>query len=376
MTEDDVQFGFGPSTGCGGLAAIGPDLSLYGDRAGLYLRDMNCSGVSPRLASSIASLSLALLGAAALAVPAQAAFPGQPGPIVFTKATTNEGTGSSGGIFFHGPRKSEGFHPLTKEADDQTPSYSANGRKIVFAGDREPPPASPLEPTPSHIYLMNADDSDVSQLTSGENYDSNPSFSPNGQQVVFDRQVGTSRVPHIFIVNVDGTGLRALTEGSSRDSEPVFTPNGKRILFASNRDTETKSDHSNIFAMAPSGANIKLLIGGPRDESEPDPSPNGRAIVFTSTRDHGPNVFVARSNGTHVRELTHARKTCFDNCYISPSWAPDGQHIALLATSRYVSDLEVMRSDGRRMMTFIEAGFEEEGYGTGIGPPSWGPKPK
>ena len=41
-----------------------------------------------------------------------------------------------------------------------------------------------------------------------------------------------------------------------------------------------------------------------------------------------------------------------------------------------LADLEVMRSDGRRHLTFAGGSIEAEGYGTTVAVPSWGPKPR
>lgn len=323
---------------------------------------------------------IALIGCSALvalgaAAPTQAAFPGVPGPIAYSKSTYSEVTGDSGGLFAHGPSRRQPAHQLTSDPGDSSPSYSADGRMIVFAGNRDPLP--PLGSSTFHIYLMNADGSGVTQLTSGDNYDSNPSFSPNGRQVVFDRAVGFSRESHIFIVNVDGSGLRQVTDDAGRDSDPTFTPNGRRILFVSNRDTDARSDHSDIFSVMPSGAGLRVLIDGPRDEYEPDVSPSGRRIVFTSNRDHGPNIFVAKADGRRVRALTHSQGSCFRSvCYGSPSWAPDGKHIAFISSGRYSSGLEVMRADGTQRKEFDGAGRDSEGYGSAVGAPAWGAKPR
>ena len=319
----------------------------------------------------LASLALALLIVAGAAAPAQAAFPGVAGPIAYPKVNVNEAE-DTGGLLAHGPRLRQRPRQLTSDARDVSPSYSPNGRTIVFAGNRDPGTARG-----SHLYLMNADGSDVKALTSGDFYDSNPSFSPGGRQVVFDRSVGSSRISHIFIVNVDSSGLRQITNDAGTDYDPTFAPNGRRIAFVSNRDSSARSDRSNIFSIGPSGTHLRLLIGGRRNESEPDFSPNGRRIAFVSTRDHGPNIFVARSNGRHARALTHSRHDCFDSaCYLGPSWAPDGKHIAFLGIGRESSDLQVMRPDGSQSKEFDEAGTEEEGFGSSIGAPAWGPKPR
>lgn len=320
------------------------------------------------LRTHVASLSLALLATAAVAAPAEAAFPGTPGPLAYSHGFANE-TEDVGGIVAHGPRKSQAAQTLTHDRSDGTPSYSADGRTIAFSGNREP--STPTGPERLHIYVMNADGSGVRALTSGESRDFNPSFSPDGQEVVFDRIVGLGRF-HVFIVNIDGTGLRQLTEGTSDDYEPTFAPNGRWIAFTSNRDHDVRTDRSDIFSMRPDGSHQRILIDGPRNESEPDISPNGRSIAFVSNRDGGNNIYVASSSGRHPRALTHTPECHHRACYLSPAWAPDGKHIAFLRSSRYDTSLEVMRSNGTHTTTFAESGTEEEGYGSSIGPPSWG----
>jgi Tol biopolymer transport system component len=327
--------------------------------------------LTSRIPGLIVALSVASVAACATPPSALATFPGTPGPIVYAKGSSSE-AGARGGLVAHGPRRSQRPHALTSYPEDEAPSYSADGRLIAFSGDREPLPAS----SGSHIYVMDANGGNVRQVTSGAGYDSNPSFSPNGSQIVFDRTVGSGS-PRIFIVNLDGGGLQALTDGSTSDSDPVFTPNGRRIVYVSNGDSDGRTDRSDIFAMGSDGANQRVLIDGIRNETEPDVSPNGRRIVFVSTRDHGPNVFVARSNGSRVRAVTRSHRDCFSSaCYLGPTWSPDGGHLAYLRVGRYSSELVVSRPDGSQSREFDSGGTEEEGYGTRIGPPAWGPVPR
>lgn len=306
------------------------------------------------------------------AAPAQAAFPGVPGPIAYSKTTADE-VEDTGGLLAHGPSKKDAPVQLTENRNDGSPSYSPNGRLIVFSGNRDPG-----ETRGTHLYMMKNDGSDVRQLTSGSFYDSNPSFSPDGKLVVFDRGGLQGGVTHIFSVSIDGSGLHQISDEAGSDYDPTFTPDGKRIVFVSNRMTSGHTDRSNILSMKPDGSQVRLLIGGPRNELDPDVSPNGRRIAFSSNRDHGPNLFVAKIDGKGVRELTHSRHDCFGSaCYTNPSWSPDGKHIAFLASGRYSSSVEVMRADGRGFSKeFDEGGTEEEGYGSHVGAPAWGPQPR
>jgi Tol biopolymer transport system component len=75
-----------------------------------------------------------------------------------------------------------------------------------------------------------------------------------------------------------------------------------------------------------------------------------------------------------VRQLTKGRGGCYrGRCYLSPSWAPDGKHIAFLAQAGESSNLAVMRPDGSGLKVIAEGSEGEEGPGGPIFGPAWGP---
>lgn len=335
--------------------------------------------MTSRIFRSVAALLLLLAALAGATASAQAAFPGVAGPIAYQRLALREpspGSGEiswAGGIFTHGPERSDPPRRLTSEAMDESPAYSPNGRLVVFAAD--PDTSASTRP---HIYVMKADGSGVRQLTSGPERDSHPSFSSSGRRIVFDRTTtGDEHFSHIFSVGVDGGEPTQLTTGAeARDSEPTFAPDGKTIAFVGERESNGAGNRFGIFAMRPGGSHIRPLVNGPGKDVEPDYSPDGRSIAFASNRTHVLDIYVAAANGRHARRLTDGRQSCFrGECFLSPSWAPDGKHIAFIAEAHYSSDLEVMRPDGSQVKKFADGGIEEDSLGFAISGPSWGPAP-
>jgi Tol biopolymer transport system component len=74
------------------------------------------------------------------------------------------------------------------------------------------------------IYKMNADGSDIKQLTSNSTMDSTPGYSPDGKKITFERSVGGSTDPYaeIFVTNSDGSNKTRLTNNRARDVYPDF----------------------------------------------------------------------------------------------------------------------------------------------------------
>jgi Tol biopolymer transport system component len=324
-----------------------------------------------RRSASTAALLLVLALAAALAAPAaQATFPGRPGPIAFSHSYLGGGESETqDGLFAHGPRVRDRARRLTTAGVQSAPSYSADGRSLAFAAA-----GGELEPNTSHIYVIGADGTGVRQLTSGHNYDSNPSFSPDGGEIVFDRQAGTSRTPHLYIVEVGSGEVRRVTSGSAAEYEPSFTADGRRIVFAGTANSDGGKNRSAILWVGVDGHNLRILIDTPRNDSEPDVSPNGRRILFVSSKSGGNSIYVAGIKSGRARPVTKPVPTCIHrSCFGSPVFSPDEKHIAALYSGTYSSSLVVMRADGTGAKTFASGSTEEEGYGSHIGPPAWGP---
>jgi Tol biopolymer transport system component len=190
---------------------------------------------------------------------------------------------------------------------DFDPSWSPDGARIAFRSERSGKP---------EVWIMNADGTGQRRLASGLS----PAWSPDGSQIAFAGPSGG-----LGLIRPDGSGMRALahTEGGEY---PSWSPGGSRIAFNSN----LSGDHV-MFIANIDGSGVKDLSKA-GEGWQVDWSPDGRSILFASHRDHPDNytdVYVMRPDGSGVTRLTHNRA-------YTPAWSPDGSHIVFSAPGLFV----------------------------------------
>ena len=114
--------------------------------------------------------------------------------------------------------------------------------QIVFISHRDGHfrddiPGIPDVPT-SEIYVMDADGGNQRRLTNNPASDYAPSWSPDGKRIVFvsdrDGHVDANGWPtgDIYVMDADGGNPQNLTNNPFHDSLPSWSPDGKRIAFS------------------------------------------------------------------------------------------------------------------------------------------------
>ena len=111
---------------------------------------------------------------------------------------------------------------------------------------------------------MDIDGSNLKQLTSGLGYDGGAFFSHDSKKIVFrasrpktEQEIKEYKdllaqnlvapvAMEIYTINADGTDLKQITHLGKANWAPYFTPNDKRIIFSSNHHSTRGYDLSLI----------------------------------------------------------------------------------------------------------------------------------
>jgi TolB protein len=199
--------------------------------------------------------------------------------IVYTTLTSRVGIVNANGT---------GQRELT-DFDSRNPSWSPNGKQILFHGTRG---------DTTNLYLVNTDGTGVRRLSTRDAMYG--AFSPDGKQIVFCSR-GLNYPLQAFLMNIDGTDIRPLFEGSA--TAPAWSPDGKQVAFVN------RSGDKPGFYVIVVGDSAPRLIA-PITESTNQIgnsftwSPDGNYIMFTTTRDRQTDLYIVKSDGSETRQVT------------------------------------------------------------------------
>lgn len=165
-----------------------------------------------------------------------------PGPIPCTIAfDSNRETNWE--IFSMAPDGSNTVNLTNNPGDDFDPAWSPDGSRMAFVSNRVNDSDSG-----QYIYVMNADGSDVRQLTF-ENWSDWPDWSHDGNWITY-----TSN-DDIYVMKADGSGQSInLTNSPEKDVQSTWAPDGNHIAWVSG-----DGQSSDIFVMNPDGSNVRQI---------------------------------------------------------------------------------------------------------------------
>ena len=207
------------------------------------------------------------------------------------------------------------------------------------------------------IYAKELSDGTYTRLTHAKGYDAEGSYSPDGSLIAFasNRNAFTRELSErekelfkidpasmidIFIMNADGSDVRQLTDVVGYDGGPFFSPDGKRICwrrFAENGAT------AEVYSMDLNGGDVKRLTNIGAMSWAPFFHPSGDYLIFTTNKHGFGNfeLYLVRADGTGEP----VRVTDTDGFDGLPVFLPDGKRLSWTSTRTATKQSQIFMAD-------------------------------
>lgn len=183
--------------------------------------------------------------------------------------------------------------PLMASQDEgvsvNQPSPAPSGAFVAFSADYR---------GTNSIWISSLDGLVLRQLTTGDDSDVDPAWSPDGKQIAYTARANGNF--DIWLIPAAGsTAPIQLTSKALNNKQPAWSPDGTKIAFISDR-----SGTNDVWIMNADGSNAKRLTTLAGQENHPSFSPAGDEIVFSETTGSLANLMVVKIDGTGLRTIT------------------------------------------------------------------------
>jgi Tol biopolymer transport system component len=168
----------------------------------------------------------------------------------------------------HGGRRTPAPFITSTRVDD-SPDFSSDGKRIAFSSGRSSREGK------HEIWVCDSDGSNPVQLTSLDAFSGTPHWSPDGERIAFDSDVGGKWA--IFVVSSNGGNPKRMTSAAANDDAPRWSRDGKWIYFVSDRNGADQ-----VWKMpAEGGESVQVTKKGGTEAAE---SFDGKTLYYAKGR--------------------------------------------------------------------------------------------
>ncbi|HXI22102.1 MAG TPA: hypothetical protein VNH46_13500, partial [Gemmatimonadales bacterium] len=225
------------------------------------------------------------------------------------------------GIYALAARSPDHFVPVVADsaANSVDASYSPDRSRLVYASDQ-------FDHGNYDIVVADADGRHPVRLTNSAAIDHQPVWAPDGRRIVFVS--GRDRLPQLYVMNADGSEVRQLTRMPGGAEEPAISADGKQVAFTGYPgDREGQS----AIYLVPLAGGVPVAVSGAPDRKESRAAwlPDGSLAWMVQRRDkRDPDLVVKQGPGGGAPTPL----VTTDRSLVDLAIARDGSRIAWVAS--------------------------------------------
>jgi TolB protein len=233
-------------------------------------------------------------------------------------------------------------------ADASAPALSPDGKRVAFEVAGQGILVCPL-----------AGGADCQTVQTGIGSAVRPAWDPQSGELVFVRFTASpaGEDSEILVTQNGLQAIRPLVTHTGSQDDPDVSPDGRFLAYSSGLVISLRQSGVRVvrqlWVMDLASGVPTLLVPGTHQDIHPDWSPDGKWLAFASDRSGDFEIWVVRSDGTGLRQVTSGpgSKTW-------PAWSPDGRKILYTRSSEGKQGLWLVGADGAGAAPF-DAGSEE-----------------
>jgi hypothetical protein len=306
---------------------------------------------------TVLASAVALLLGAAVAGPTSATYPDRNGRLLFQADT------GSGYQLYTIKANGHDLRQVTHftNSDAVLGDWSPDGRQIVYEHGAE---------ESARVEIMNADGTNVRVLAgtgteTGVTYAGDPSFTPDGEHIVFSKFVAATEDAGIWIMSLDGSGEHEI--GDLPYGDPNVSPDGSTLLMLASQGDDGRQQALVTANMA--GGDVQQITSYALDAAgKSDWAPDGARVITSDNAnipEQSANVVTLPADGGepfHVTEYSDPEVRAYVGGY-----SPDGKWIVFRLEDHGQFALCLVRPDGTGLRTILPlSDFKPRGI-------DWGP---
>lgn len=230
----------------------------------------------------------------------------------------------------------QGLIQLTRDNNiSVSPSWSPDGRQLYYT--------SWLKGY-ADIYQVDIGSGSRKRVSSLAGLNTGAAISPDGGSMALI--LSKDGNPELYVKNLSsGATTRLTTSRDAAEASPSWSPDGQRIVYVSDQSGTGKPQ---LYVIGRQGGAPRRLTSRGNQNVSPDWGPNG-LIAYASLTGGKFQICVINPETLEVKQLTTDWMDHED-----PSWAPDGRHILCARSQNYKSKVVVVDALGDPAFTLTD----------------------